>query len=142
MLKREVTYEDYNGNKVTETFYFNLSKAELIELEVDYEGGFSDTIQKIVEAENVKEIIAIFKRILLMSYGKKSDDGKRFIKTDQLREEFSQSAAYSTLFMELALNADAAAAFINGLAPKDLADDIQRATQKREGELPPPPPPS
>lgn len=139
MLKREITYEDYNGETVTDTFYFNLTKTEIIELEVGYEGGLEAAIQKIIEAKDNKNLIAEFKKIVLAAYGKKSEDGKRFIKSETLREEFAQTAAYDALFMELATSEDAAANFINGIIPKDL---VQDKPQIQTVELPPPPPTS
>ena len=125
MLKKTIDYEDYNGNKVSESFYFHLSKPELIELEVDYDKGLAAEITKIVETDNNKELIAIFKRIIALSYGVKSADGKRFSKSDDIREEFLESPAYVELFMELASDADAAAEFIKGLMPADMAASIE-----------------
>ena len=125
MLKKTIDYEDYNGNKVSESFYFHLSKPELIELEVDYDKGLAAEITKIVETDNNKELIAIFKRIIALSYGVKSADGKRFSKSDDIREEFLESPAYVELFMELATDADAAAEFIKGLMPADMAASIE-----------------
>jgi hypothetical protein len=137
MLKREITYEDFNGDNVTETFYFNLSKPEIVELEVEHEGGFAKMMERIVESENVKQLIEEFKKIILLSYGKKSDDGKRFIKTEQLREEFSQSAAYSELFMELATDDKAAANFIKAILPKDLATEVEAQSKTISAPKPP-----
>jgi hypothetical protein len=130
MLKRNVTYEDFNGNEVTDTFYFNLSKAELVEFEYKYENGFAATIESIVEAKDNKTLISIFKDLILEAYGQKSEDGKRFIKNDKLREEFAQTAAYSELFMELAINDKAASDFISGIVPKDMSASILEETAK------------
>lgn len=127
MLKRDITYEDFNGNQVTETFYFNISKPELVEMEVEYEGGFGEMIRKIIAENNHKELIKHFKRVVLMAYGQKSEDGKRFIKSDTLREEFSQTAAYNTLFMDLAVNDGAAATFLKGVLPKDMVSEIEKS---------------
>lgn len=138
MLKKEISYENFDGETITETFYFNISKPEIIELEVGYEGGFGRMMERIVEAEDTKQLIHEFKRIILMAYGKKSDDGKRFIKSDELREEFEQSAAYNHLFMELATDDKAAAAFIQGVLPKDLATAVENEAAK--APLPPTPP--
>jgi hypothetical protein len=138
VLKREISYENFDGEQVTETIYFNISKPEIIELEVEYEGGFGKMMERIVEAEDAKQLIHEFKRIVLLAYGKKSEDGKRFIKSDELREEFSQSAAYNELFMELATDDKAAAAFIKGILPKDLADAVEESST--ETPLPPAPP--
>lgn len=117
MLKKTITYTDYNGNERTEDFYFNLNKAEITEWEVETPGGYSEFIKKIVQEVNGKEIIELFKRVILKSYGEKSPDGKRFIKSKELTDAFSQTEAFVELFMELATNAEAAAAFVNSITP-------------------------
>jgi hypothetical protein len=117
MLKKTITYTDYDGKERTEDFYFNLSKAEVAEMEMSTEGGFGTTLQKIVEEKDPKRIIEIFKDLLLKSCGEKSPDGRRFIKSQEIRDAFSQTEAYSELFMELATNADSAANFVNGIIP-------------------------
>jgi|SRR4051812_22273373 len=127
MLKREITYEDFDGEKVTGTFYFNLTKSEIIELEVAYSGGLQETLQLIIKTDNKKRLIEEFKRIILLAYGVKSEDGKRFIKNDELREEFSQTAAYDELFIELATSEESAAVFIKGIIPKDFAKEVEKA---------------
>lgn len=130
MFKRDITYEDFDGEKITETFYFNLTKTELIELEVEHKNGLQEAMQRIIKANDRKQLITEFKRIILLAYGVKSDDGKRFIKNDILREEFSQSAAYDSLFMELATNEESAAAFINGIVPKDFAKELEKVASE------------
>lgn len=120
MLKKSITYTDYNGVERTENFYFNLSKAEIMEMEMSTTGGFADMIQKVIDAKDAPSIIKIFKDLVLKAYGEKSDDGKRFIKSAALSEEFAQTEAYSILFMELATDAEAAAAFVNGIMPTDF----------------------
>lgn len=122
MIKETITFEDYNGVTRTEDFHFNLTKAEVMEMEMSQHGGMAEMIQRIVAEQNAPAIIKIFKDLVLKAYGKKSDDGRRFIKNEQLREEFSQTEAYSQLFMKLATDADAAAKFVNGIMPADLAD--------------------
>lgn len=117
MLKKTITYTDYNGVERKEDFHFNLTKAELMEMEMGTSGGMAEMLQKIVDAQDAPAIIKIFKELVLKAYGEKSPDGKRFIKSDELRTAFSQTEAYSQLFMELATNADAAAAFVNGIIP-------------------------
>jgi 2-hydroxy-3-keto-5-methylthiopentenyl-1-phosphate phosphatase len=117
MLKKTITYEDFDGNKRTEDFYFNLTKAEVTEMEMSTEGGLTKMLEKIVSAQDGKRIIETFKDLILRAYGEKSPDGKRFIKSQELRDTFSQNQAYSELFMELATNAEAAAAFVNGIIP-------------------------
>ena len=118
MLKKTITSVDFNGNERTEDFYFNLTKAEVMEMEMSTVGGLSEMIQKIVSAQDTPSIIKVFKDLILRSYGEKSADGKRFIKTPEMAEAFSQTEAYSALFMELATDAEAAAAFVNGIIPK------------------------
>lgn len=127
MLKREIKYTDFNDEKVTDVFYFNISKTELIELEVEYEGGMQRMIEKIIESKDNKAIIEQFKKLILLAYGEKSEDGKRFIKSDKLREEFSQTAAYQELFMEIALDAKAGADFVIGVMPKDMAAEMEKS---------------
>lgn len=121
MLTKSITYTDYNGNVRTEDFLFNLSKAEIIELESSETGGLSKMLEDLVKSNDNRKIIDVFKSIILKAYGKKSEDGRRFIKSAEIREEFEQTEAYSELFMELASDSEAAAAFVNGIIPKDLA---------------------
>lgn len=120
MLKKTITYTDYEGNERTEDFYFNLTQAEILEMDLSASGGLEKMIQKIVSEQNGERIVKIFKDIILKAYGEKSLDGRRFIKNDELREAFIQTEAYSQLFVELATNSDAAADFINGIVPKDI----------------------
>lgn len=132
MLKKTITFEDYNGEKHTESFYFHLTKPELLELELDYDGGLSGAINTIIETNDNKQLVATFKRIIALSYGVKSADGKRFTKSEDIRADFLDSAAYVELFMQLASDADAAAEFIKGLMPADMAVDIEKAEAKLE----------
>lgn len=130
MLKKNITYTDYNGVERTETFYFNLSKAEIMEMELGTTGGLAEMIKKVIATKDVPSIMKIFKDLVLRSYGEKSDDGKRFIKSDELREAFSQTEAYSNLFMELSTNPDMAAEFVNGIIPSDLAKQVKEEQAK------------
>lgn len=120
MFTKKITYTDYRGVKRTEEFFFNLNKAELAEMELSTVGGMHDMLKKIMETEDMPQIVKIFKKLILKSYGEISTDGKRFIKSEELSEAFSQTEAYSELFMELAQNPDAAAAFVNGVIPEDM----------------------
>lgn len=117
MLKKTITYTDYNGTTRKEDFYFNLTQAEVTELEVSVEGGLVEQINRIVAAQNGKVIIETFKDIILRAYGEKSPDGRRFIKNQEVRDAFAQTEAYSNLFMELATDAKAASEFVNGIVP-------------------------
>ena len=121
MLKKTIAYEDYNGVSRKEDYYFNLSKAEVMEMEMGTTGGMGEMIRRIVAAQDTPTLISIFKDLILKSYGEKSADGKRFIKSRELSEAFSQTEAYSILFMELATNAGAASDFVNGIMPADLS---------------------
>lgn len=124
MIKKTVTYTDYNGVDRTENFYFNLSKAEVMEMEMGTDGGMAESIQKIVDAKDAPAIIRVFKDLVLKAYGVKSDDGRRFMKTKpdgtRYADDFKETEAYSQIFMELATDAEAAAEFINGIVPADL----------------------
>jgi hypothetical protein len=128
VLKKTITFEDFNGETVSEDFFFHLSKAELVELEMSHQGGLSEALQRIIATEDSKSIIAEFKNIILSAYGKRSDDGKRFVKNQQLREEFESTEAYSSLFMELVTNTDSAIEFINGVIPKDMVEEAAKIT--------------
>lgn len=118
MLKKTMTYTDYDGNERTEDFYFNLTKAEVTEMEMSHTGGMVKLLEKIVAEKDAKRIVEIFKDLILRAYGEKSADGKRFVKNQELRDAFAQTEAYSDLFMELATNAEAATAFVNGIVPQ------------------------
>lgn len=127
MLKRTIKYTNFDDEEVEEVFYFNISKPELIEMEVEYDGGLTGFIKRIVESNSGREIIMQFKSFILKAYGVRSDDNKRFIKNDELREQFMQSAAYAVLFMELATDAGKAAEFLTGTLPKDMQGDLEKA---------------
>lgn len=125
MLKKTITYIDYNGEERKEDFYFNLSKAEIMEMQMSTTGGLDELIKRIVDAKDAPAIIKIFKDLILKAYGEKSPDGRRFEKERdgvKLADQFAQTEAYSNLFMELATDADAAAKFVNGIVPADMAN--------------------
>lgn len=134
MLKKTITYTDYNGVEKKEDFYFNLTKAEVVEMELTTTGGLAETITKIVDAKDVPAIVKIFKELILKAYGEKSPDGKRFIKSKELADSFAQTEAYSELFMELATDADAAAKFVNGITPVDIPQDKLAAAKLTAGK--------
>lgn len=120
MLKKTITYKDFNDQTVTEDFYFNLSKAELIEMEVRKTGGIEAHLKRIIATNDGAKVYNEFKNLILQAYGKKSEDGKRFMKSPEIKIEFATSEAYSELIMEMLTDAGAAAAFMNGIVPADL----------------------
>lgn len=126
MIKKTITYLDLNGIERKEDFYFALNKAELMEMELGTTGGFTDMVQKIIDAKDQPALMKLFKEFVLKSYGIKSDDGRRFIKNDRVREEFEQTEAYSIIYMELLTDAKKAAEFVNGVVPSDIADQAAK----------------
>ena len=142
MLKKSITYTDYNGEKQTDECYFNLSKAELIEMEMSEKGGFEKYIAKLIEEKDQKNIYNLFKEIILMSYGQKSADGKTFIKKKmvdgqmiRLRDEFEQTEAFVELVMELINGGtESISEFINKLVPKDLAEQVAKQARINSAE--------
>lgn len=131
MLKKTITYTDFNDVERTEDFYFNLTKAEIMEMEMSVPGGLGGMIQKIVSAQDAPALIKLFKELILKAYGEKSADGKRFIKNEELSEAFAQTEAYSILFMELATDDKAASEFITKIIPIDVQKELSK-----NGELP------
>lgn len=125
MLKKKIKYTDFNDVEREETFYFNLSKAELVELYAEENGGFDEYIKSIVESGNNKEILATFKKIIRMAYGEKSLDGKYLKKSEELSDNFCSTNAYSELVMELMTDEKAAANFINSVVPADMRDKLK-----------------
>lgn len=132
MLKKQITYTDFNGDKQTETFYFHLSKADLIQMEVSRKGGMEKWLERIVEANDGAAILNEVRGLILMAYGKKTEDGRGFIKNQATREEFESSEAFSTLLMEVCTDADKLADFFNGIIPHDLAQEVAQMTSAKE----------
>ena len=133
MYVKEMEYTDFNGVKRKEKFYFNLTKAEILDMELGKTGGLTEYIQKIIEAQDTPSIMALFKKLLLKSYGVKSEDGRRFIKNDQVREDFEQTQAFSDLYMLLALNDAEASKFVNAIIPEDMkVSDEDKAKYVKE----------
>ena len=121
MLKKTITYTDYNNIERTEDFYFNLTEAEIMEMELSTTGGLAEAIQRVIAAQDAKSIVKIFKDLVLKAYGVKSPDGKRFEKSDEIAKDFEHNPAYSIIFMELATDSDAAAKFVNGIIPANMS---------------------
>lgn len=118
MLKKTITYTDYNGVERTEDHYFNLSQAELVDMEATTPGGYSNMLQSMVESKDVPSLIIAWKKLILQAYGIKSPDGRRFMKSEEISKEFSQTEAYVKLYMEMVTDDKAAAEFANGIIPK------------------------
>lgn len=135
MLKKTITYTDYDGVERTEDFYFNFTEAELMEWQLVTNGGLTSYVQKIVDAKDQPRLITLFKELLLKAYGIKSDDGRRFIKSDKISEEFSQSPAYSILYMQLVTDDKLAADFVNGIIPAKLSEQVAEQNSRQSMAL-------
>ena len=123
MLKKTITYTDYNGNEQTEDFYFNLTRVELSRLDFTQKGGFKAYIERIIHAENNQKILEAFEEIVLLSYGQKSEDGRSFIKNAEATEAFKNSIPYEQLVFELLTHETAGEQFVAGIIPNDLVAD-------------------
>lgn len=130
MLKKIIKWTDFNGVDREEAFYFNLTKAEMMKMELSTDGGFTEFLTRVIQAKDSKTLVELFDNFILTAYGEKSDDGKRFIKNDKIREDFKSTEAYSELFMELLTNEEKAIEFINGLAPKDTETITKEKAQE------------
>jgi len=126
MLKKTITFTDYFGEERTQDFYFNLTKSELMEMNLSADGGVERLIDKIIQTKDRKKLVTYFKDIILRSYGEKSDDGFQFMKGEDISKRFEQSPAYDQLFMELATDAVKAADFINGIVPKEVSEQMKK----------------
>lgn len=122
MYTKTIEYTDYNGGKRKEDFRFNLSEAEVLEMQLSFNGGLDTLINRIIQAQDQPTIIKVFKTLILKSYGIKSDDGRRFIKSEEISNEFAQTEAYNKLFIELATNTKSAIEFVNGISPNKLPE--------------------
>jgi hypothetical protein len=134
MYKKTVEYEDFNGDKVVEDLYFNLSKAEIMELNFHLEGGLMNYAKSIINARDSEALADLFKELLLKSYGEKTPDGKHFMKSEQIRKEFECSIPYDILYVTLSTDDVQAAEFFNGIVPKDLREGYEK--MEKEGNLP------
>ena len=126
MLKKTFQYTDFNGNEQEETFYFNLSKSEVIEYELQERAGMSTTLQRIVEERDNQKILAHFMDLVMKSVGRKSDDGRRFVKNDEIREDFLASPAYDEMFIWLMSEPGAGAEFVNNVLPQDVDEFVKK----------------
>lgn len=140
MLKREIKYTNYDDEEVTEVFYFNISTTDVVEMEVEHDEGLSDWLKAIVAAENKKALFDEFKKIILMAYGEKSEDGKRFVKNDEVRENFSHTAAFDALITEFITDEGKAAEFIIHVLPKGMEGALTKAVEESTSGMAPMPP--
>lgn len=134
MLKKTVTYTDYNGVERTEAFYFHYNEAEILDMEMSTEGGFAERIQKIIDAKDQVSLMQVIKKFVIDAYGVKSEDGKRFIKNDKVKTEFLESPAYSKIWMELVMDDEVAADFVNNVIPSDMKGTLEGLIKAREAK--------
>lgn len=127
MFKKTMTYTDWNGVERTEDIYFNLSKAELLEMQLTTEGGIDNMIQRMVQAKDTVSLVKLYKELILKAYGRKSADGRRFEKSEEISREFTETSMFSDFYMELATNDKAASDFLTGIMPKDLEAEVKKA---------------
>ena len=131
MLKKTITYTDYDGMARTEDFWFNLSKTELTKLDAELPGGVLGVLRKIIDKKDRKALVDFIETLILRSYGEKTLDGKRFVKTPDMAEEFMQTPAYDELFMSILSDTDSQTSFINGVIPQSMAKEIEQTDKKQ-----------
>lgn len=134
MIKKTVTYEDYNGENRTETFYFHFTEAEILDMEMSTEGGFAERIQRIIDAKDQSALMKLIKKFVIDAYGVKSPDGKRFIKNDEVKAAFLECPAYSDIFMDMVTDDKLAAEFVNGVVPKNMKNRFAELASKKNNE--------
>lgn len=134
MIKKTIKYTDFNGDKREEDFYFNLTKDEIIQFGVKFPGGIEYQIEQLVKTENAREVYDIFRTLVLESYGEKSPDGKRFVKSDEMATAFEQTNAFSELILDLIDDSNYAAKFIEGLIPRDLLEEVKKEELLKNAE--------
>ena len=132
MYRDHRTYVDFNGVERTEDFYFNLSKAEIADMELSTTGGIKDMVNKILEAKDQAKLVSLFKDLIHMAYGVKSEDGRNFIKNDKVREDYFSTNAYSDLYMELATNDQFASQFFEAILPVTAEDSEPNTDNAKE----------
>ena len=130
MIKKTVTYIDYNGVERTESFYFHFSQAEILDMEMGTEGGFAERIQRIIDAKDQTSLLKVIKNFVLDAYGEKSADGRRFIKSKEVKDAFVECPAYSEIYMELLTDDKVAAEFVNKVIPEDMKDRFAKIVDK------------
>lgn len=136
MLTKTIPYEDFNGVKREETFYFNLTETELTEMQLDVTGGLDEKIKGIIQAQDIPTIAKLFKEIILKAYGEKSDDGRRLIKSEELSKAFSETNAYNELYMGFIHNPTEAAEFITGIIPVKYRAAVEKEVENKVVTMP------
>lgn len=132
MIKKTITYTDFNGNERTEDFYFNLTKAELVRMEMGVKGGMVEMMNRMIAAQDAPALIEVFEELIQKSYGVKTPDGRGFVKRPEDFEAFKSTEAYSELFIELINSAEASAEFFNGVIPANLAAQVEAEMAKKQ----------
>ena len=130
MIKKTVTYKDYNGVERTEPFYFHYTEAELLDMEMSTEGGFAERVKRIIDAKDQTSLLKVIKQFVLDAYGVKSEDGRRFIKNAEVKEAFVECPAYSEIYMDLLSDDKIAAEFVNGVVPDNMRDRLTKMVAK------------
>lgn len=134
MIKKTVTYIDYNGVERTEPFYFHFTQAEILDMEMSTEGGFAERIQRIIDAKDQTSLLKVIKNFVLDAYGVKSEDGRRFIKSKEVKEAFVECPAYSEIYMDLLTNDEVAAEFVNKVIPDDMQERFAKLVAKNSNK--------
>lgn len=138
MFKKTIEYTDYNGESRKEDFYFNYTKTELVEVETSKLGGFKSYLETLLSSKDNPEIMKVMKQLILGAYGEKSPDGKRFVKSPEISEAFSQTDAYDKMFWEMCVDAEKAADFINAIVPQDLTEEVAKMSENASNVIPMP----
>lgn len=130
MLIKKITYTDYNGEERTEDFYFSLNKAEILRMDMSKRGGMEEYLKRMIAENDPEKLTIMFEELILSSYGIKSEDGKKFMKSKEISEDFKNTAAYAELFFELASDTNAVTNFLVGMLPADLAAEVSKMDLK------------
>lgn len=136
MLKKTITFHNLDGQPISEDFYFHLNKAEIAEMELSQKGGLSGYVDQIVKSEDAPTLIKLFKELILKTVGRRSEDGRRFIKNQDIIDDFTQTEAYSELFMELSTNHESAIAFMKGVLPAGMESQVEASAKTEDVKLP------
>lgn len=136
MFKKTVTYRDFNDVERTEEYFFHLSTTEVLKLEKNKDGSLSEQLEKIQRDEDEAAMLDMITKLVLLAYGEKSEDGRRFVKSDKLVEEFTETEAYSQIFLDIMTNENELIDFITGILPKEMSQEVQKAMKEQEKLVP------